>query len=41
MGAIVIGGAKYLTSVGNPSAIEDAKHTIYSAISGLILALAS
>lgn len=41
MGAIVIGGARYLTSVGNPSAIEDAKHTIYSAIYGLILALVS
>lgn len=41
MGAIVIGGARYLTSVGNPSAIEDAKHTIYSAIYGLLLALAS
>lgn len=41
MGAIVIGGARYLTSAGNPSAIEDAKHTIYSAIYGLILALAS
>lgn len=41
MGAIVIGGARYLTSVGNPSAIEDAKHTIWSAIYGLILALVS
>ncbi len=41
MGAIVIGGAWYLTSVGNPSAIEDAKHTIYSAISGLLLAITS
>ncbi len=41
MGAIVIGGARYLTSVGNPSAIEDAKHTIYSAIYGLLLALTS
>lgn len=41
MGAIVIGGARYLTSVGNPAAIEDAKHTIYSAITGLILALST
>lgn len=41
MGAIVIGGARYLTSAGNPSAIEDAKHTIYSAIYGLILAITS
>lgn len=41
MGAIVIGGARYLTSVGNPSAVEDAKHTINSAIIGLILALSS
>lgn len=41
MGAIVLGGARYLTSAGNPSAVEDAKHTINSAIYGLILALAS
>jgi len=41
MGAIVIGGARYLTSAGNPSAIEDAKHTIYSAIIGLLLAITS
>jgi len=41
MGAIVIGGARYLTSAGNPSAIEDAKHTIYQAIYGLLLALTS
>lgn len=41
MGAIIIGGARYLTSVGNPSAIEDAKHIINSAIIGLILALIS
>lgn len=41
MGAIVIGGARYLTSAGNPSAVEDAKHTIYQAIYGLLLALTS
>ncbi|MBU4580376.1 Ig-like domain-containing protein, partial [Patescibacteria group bacterium] len=41
MGAIVIGGARYLTSAGNPSVIEDAKHTIYSAIIGLLLAITS
>ena len=41
MGAIVLGGARYLTSVGNPSAIEDAKHTINSAIIGLLLAISS
>lgn len=41
MGAIVIGGARYLTSAGNPSAIEDAKHTINSAIIGLLLAITS
>ncbi|MDP3057151.1 MAG: hypothetical protein Q8N37_01340 [bacterium] len=41
MGAIVIGGARYLTSAGNPSAIEDAKHTINSAIIGLLLAISS
>lgn len=41
MGAIVIGGARYLTSAGNPSAIDDAKHTINSAIYGLLLAITS
>ncbi|MCX9014208.1 MAG: hypothetical protein OIN89_05355 [Candidatus Methanoperedens sp.] len=41
MGAIVIGGARYLTSVGNPSAIGDAKDTISSAIAGLLLAITS
>lgn len=41
MGAIVIGGARYLTSAGNPSAIEDAKYTINSAIYGLLLAITS
>lgn len=41
MAVIVYGGLRYLTSVGNPSAVESAKETIMSAIYGLILALVS
>jgi len=36
---IIIGGYKYLTSLGNPEAIQQAKNTIVWAIAGLILVL--
>ncbi|GFO96562.1 hypothetical protein ig2599ANME_0751 [groundwater metagenome] len=39
MGAIIIEGMRYLTSAGNPSAIDEAKHIISSAIFGMLLAL--
>lgn len=41
MAALVYGGFRYLTSVGNPAAVEDAKDIINSAIIGLVLALSS
>jgi len=37
----IIGGFKYLTAAGNPSAATDAKDTIYNAAYGLILAIMS
>ncbi|MBU3918928.1 hypothetical protein KKC63_03450 [Patescibacteria group bacterium] len=36
---LIIGGMRYITAVGNPSAIGDAKDIINSAITGLIFAL--
>ena len=36
-GALIYGGFRYLTSVGNPAAIADAKDQIFSAILGLII----
>ncbi len=41
MAALVYGGFRYLTSVGNPAAVEDAKDIINSAVIGLVLALSS
>lgn len=41
MAVIVYGGMRYLTSAGNPAAVEEAKDAIMSAIYGLILALGS
>ncbi|HCJ67226.1 MAG TPA: hypothetical protein DHV62_07890, partial [Elusimicrobia bacterium] len=41
MASLVYGGMRYLTSVGNPASVEDAKDIINSAIVGLILALSS
>lgn len=41
MGAIVIGGAQYMTSAGNTSRAGGAKETITAAIYGLVLALLS
>lgn len=41
MAALVYGGFRYLTSVGNPAAVEDAKDIINSAVIGLVLALGS
>jgi len=38
---LIIGGMRYITAVGNPTAISDAKDIINSAITGLILALLS
>jgi len=38
---LIIGGMRYITAVGNPSAIGDAKDIITNAIIGLILALLS
>jgi len=38
---LVIGGFTYLTSAGNTSAISSAKHIIYGALFGLVLALVS
>lgn len=38
---LIIGGMRYITAVGNPTAISDAKDIIISAITGLILALLS
>jgi len=36
-GALIYGGFRYLTSVGSPSAINDAKDQIFSALLGLII----
>lgn len=38
---MVLGGINYLTSVGDPGRMEDAKNQIFSAILGLIILLAS
>jgi len=38
---LVMGGVKYLTSAGNPSAIGDAKDQIKSALLGLLIILMS
>jgi hypothetical protein len=38
---IIIGGYKYVMSVGKPEAIQQAKDTIYWAIAGLIICLAA
>lgn len=38
---IIIGGIRYLTSVGNPSAMSDANDQIFSGIIGLIVILGS
>lgn len=35
---VVVGGVKYIISAGNGDAMESAKHTITSALTGLILA---
>ncbi len=36
---IIIGGFQYITSAGNPDAIEKAKNTILYAVIGIIIAL--
>ncbi len=41
MASLIYGGFRYLTSVGNPVAVEDAKDIINSAVIGLVLALSS
>jgi len=38
---LIIGGFKYLTAVGNPSAASEAKSIIFNALFGLILAIIS
>ncbi len=40
-GSLVYGGFRYLTSVGNPTAITDAKEQIFASILGLIILLCS
>ncbi len=40
-GAVIYGGIRYLTSVGSPSAADDAKNQIVSGILGLIILLSS
>lgn len=40
-GALLIGGGKYLTSVGNPAKMKDARDQILSGILGLLLILGS
>ena len=37
LGALIYGGFRYLTSVGKPAAIGDAKDQIFSAILGLVI----
>jgi hypothetical protein len=37
LGALIYGGFRYLTSVGSPTAISDAKDQIFSALLGLII----
>jgi len=41
MAVIIYGGMKYMVSAGNPTAMEDAKEVIWSAVYGLALALGS
>ena len=41
LGVIVYGGLRYISSAGNPAAINDAKDHIFSAILGLIIVAAS
>lgn len=38
---LIIGGMRYITAAGNSGAVSDAKNTIWSAISGLLLAILS
>lgn len=40
-GALIYGGARYVTSAGNPAALEDARDQIFSGILGLIILLSS
>ena len=40
-GSLLVGGGKYLTSVGNPAQMQDARDQILSAFLGLILILGS
>ena len=41
LGIIMIAGFKYLTSIGNPAILEEAKDQIFSAILGLLILLSS
>jgi len=36
---IIVGGIRYITSQGNPKALENAKNTIMYAVIGLVLAI--
>lgn len=41
MGALFYGGFRYMTSVGNPEALKDAKDQIFAALLGLLILLSS
>jgi hypothetical protein len=38
---IIVGGIRYITSAGNPKAIEGAKKTLIYAVGGLILSISA
>ncbi len=41
LSTIILGGSKYLSSIGNPSAIAEAKNQIFAGLLGLIILLSS